>query len=172
MMHEQPARCDLRFASLPPAARAYVVAVIAAGAAAAAARFPTQIDRPILFGLLLVFGWLTSTWKVNLPLALKNGSTLSVSYAADLMSLLLLGPPPAMAIAIVGAWAQCAQQPKKSYPPYRTIFSVAVVAVTMQAVSIVYEMVNGTPAPASAAELTKPLMTYGFFGSSYLKPYG
>src|SRR5437868_3471713 len=62
MMHEQPARCDLRFASLPPAARAYVVAVIAAGAAAAAARFPTQIDRPILFGLLLVFGWLTSTW--------------------------------------------------------------------------------------------------------------
>ena len=158
MMHEQPARCDLRFASLPPAARAYVVAVIAAGAAAAAARFPTRIDRPILFGLLLVFGWLTSTWKVNLPLALKNGSTLSVSYAADLMSLLLLGPPPAMAIAIVGAWAQCAQQPKKSYPPYRTIFSVAVVAVTMQAVSIVYEMVNGTPAPASAAELTKPLV--------------
>jgi len=158
MMHEQPARCDLRFASLPPAARVYVVAVIAAGAAALTARFPTQIDRPILFGLLLAFGWLTSTWKVNLPLALKNGSTLSVSYAADLMSLLLLGPRPAMAIAVVGAWAQCAQQPKKSYPPYRTVFSVAVIAVTMQAVSIVYEMVDGTPAPASAAELTKPLV--------------
>src|SRR5437588_377215 len=42
--------------------------------------------------------------------------------------------------------------------PRRTIFSVAVAAVTMQAVSIVYEMVNGTPAPASAAELTKPLV--------------
>jgi len=158
MLHDQPARCDLRFASLPPAARAYVVVVIAAGAAAAATRFPTHIDRPFLFALLLGFGWLTSTWKVNLPLALRNGSTLSVSYAADLMSLLLLGPDPAMAVAIVGAWAQCARQPKKTYPPYRTIFSIAVVAVTMQAVSVVYEIVNGTAAPASAAELTKPLV--------------
>src|SRR5919198_3197310 len=144
MTHDEPARCDFRFASLPPAARAYVVVVIAAGAAAAASRFPTHIDRPILFALLLAFGWLTSTWKVKLPLALRNGSTLSVSYAADLMSLLLLGPAPAMAVAILGVWAQCARQPEKTYPSYRTIFSIAVVAVTMQAVSVVYEIVNGT----------------------------
>ncbi|OLD19527.1 MAG: hypothetical protein AUJ01_05845 [Acidobacteria bacterium 13_1_40CM_3_65_5] len=136
----------------------YVAGVFIAGAVAAATFLPTHINRPILFSVLLVVGYLTSTWKVNLPLPLANGSTLSVSYAADLMSLLVVGPEQAMVVAMTGAWAQCARLPKRGYPFYRTIFSVAAVALTMRAVAVTYTWLNGTPAPASLADLAKPLV--------------
>ena len=45
-----------------------------------------------MFAALVGASCLTSIWKVNLPIPLASGSTLSVSYAADLMALLLLGP--------------------------------------------------------------------------------
>src|SRR5687767_15018429 len=107
-MPETSERRDLSWQALPVAARVYVVVVVVAGSALAATFLPTRLDRPVLFIVLLAFAILCSTWKVNLPLALSNGSTLSVSYAADLMSLLLLGPRQALVIALVGAWAQCA----------------------------------------------------------------
>src|SRR5438093_5907046 len=109
-------RRDLAWSVQPAGARLYVAAVIAGGIAAAATFLPTRIDHPFIFVAILGFAYLTSTWKVNLPLALSNGSTLSVSYAADLMTLLLLGPRPAMLIAMLGAWAQCERRPKKAYP--------------------------------------------------------
>ena len=157
-MRQPCERRDLRFAALPVAARVYVAGVFIAGAVAAATFLPTHINRPILFSVLLVVGYLTSTWKVNLPLPLANGSTLSVSYAADLMSLLVVGPEQAMVVAMTGAWAQCARLPKRGYPFYRTIFSVAAVALTMRAVAVTYTWLNGTPAPASLADLAKPLV--------------
>src|SRR3989454_765840 len=157
-MHGPSERRDLRFAALPLAARVYVAGVLIAGAIAAATFLPTHINRPILFTVLLVVGYLTSTWKVNLPLPLANGSTLSVSYAADLMSLLAVGPEQAMVVAMTGAWAQCARLPKRGYPRYRPIFSVAAVALTMRAVAATYAWLNGTPAPASLAELARPLV--------------
>jgi PAS domain S-box-containing protein len=157
-MFDPSAGLDLRFSTLRLASRVYVIGVLVAGALAAATFLPTQIDRPILFLLLLGFGYLTSTWKVNLPLPLGNGSTLSVSYAADLMSLLLLGPQQAMVIAMTGAWAQCSRLPKRGYPVYRTVFSIAAVALTMRAVAATYTWLNGTPAPASLNDLTKPLL--------------
>ena len=157
-MQDPTGRLDLRFSVLSTASRVYVTGVLIAGAVAAATFLPTRIDRPILFVLLLGFGYLTSTWKVNLPLPLANGSTLSVSYAADLMSLLLLGPQQAMVIAMTGAWAQCSRLTRRGYPLYRTLFSVAAVALTMRAVAATYAWLNGTAAPASLADLTKPLL--------------
>jgi hypothetical protein len=76
---------DLSWRALPLVARVYVAIVIAAGAGLAATFLPERIDRPGLFGMLLAFAFLSSSWKVNLPLPLTNGATLSVSYAADLM---------------------------------------------------------------------------------------
>src|SRR5215471_5205000 len=149
---------DLRFAALPVAARVYVGTVLLAGAVTAVTFFPTSIHRPILFGLLLLAGFVTSTWKVNLPLPLSNGSTLSVSYAADLMSMLLLGPQQAMLVAMTGVWAQCARAPKRHYPIYRTLFSIAVIALTIRAIAMTYAVLNGAPGPESLPGLATPLL--------------
>ena len=62
---------------------------------------------------------LTSLWKLNLPIPLASGSTLSVSYAANLMALLLLGPRHALIIALAGVWTQCTFSIKQPYPWYQ-----------------------------------------------------
>jgi signal transduction histidine kinase/ActR/RegA family two-component response regulator len=149
---------ELFWGALPPAARIYVTTVIVAGAVLAATFVPLGVDRPFLVIVLFAAAFITSIWKVNLPLGLNNGSTLSVSYAADLMSLLLLGPRLAMVVAMAGAWAQCAFGVRKPYPIYRTVFSIAVVAITMRAVAAAYYSTGGIPAPTSFADLTKPLV--------------
>ena len=100
-------------------------------------------DRPWLFGVLLALSCVTSAWKVNLPLPLSSGSTLSVSYAADLMALLLLGTGPAMLIAIAGGWTQCTLRVKRAYPWYRTVFSMAGEAITIYATGAVYVWLSG-----------------------------
>src|SRR5262249_23007369 len=149
---------ELAWTALPPAARVYVAAVIALGTAAFVTFLPQSLGQPALFGALLLFVYLPSIWKVNLPLALANGSTLSVAYAADLTALLVLGPRQAMAIAMVGALTQCTRQPRQRYPWYRTLFSIAVFALTMRAVAEVYAGLGGIPAPATFAHLPKALV--------------
>jgi signal transduction histidine kinase/ActR/RegA family two-component response regulator len=157
-MHDTADAGDLRFGALPMAAQVYVGSVLLAGGITAITFFPTSIHRPVLFGLLLVAGYVTSTWKVNLPLPLSNGSTLSVSYAADLMSMLLLGPQQAMIVAITGVWAQCVRAPKQHYPIYRTLFSIAAVVLTIRAIALTYVWLNGAPGPASLSGLAAPLL--------------
>jgi PAS domain S-box-containing protein len=133
----------LAWRALPLVAQCYVAIVIAAGAWVLAASFPGAPDRPWLFVSLLAFSCITSAWKVNLPLPLSSGSTLSVSYAADLMALLLLGTGPAMLIAITGGWMQCTFNVKRAYPWYRTVFSMAGEAITIYATGAVYLWLSG-----------------------------
>jgi len=97
---------------LPRAAQAYVAVVTVAGLVLVTRFFPTSYPRLSLFAALVIFSCVTSLWKVTLPLALSSGSTLSVSYAADLMALILLGPHHAMVVAVIGAWTQCAFRSK------------------------------------------------------------
>ena len=91
-----PRPAGLAWTQLPRIAQAYVLVVAVAGAYALAQAFPRTFPEPFLFLGLLIAACLTSIWKVTLPLPLTSGSTLSVSYAADLMALLLLGPKPAV----------------------------------------------------------------------------
>src|SRR5258706_3940087 len=95
-------REGLSWRDLRPPAQAYVAFVIGLGTFAFVVAFPHAVPRPALFAALLALACVTSVWKVTLPIALSSGSTLSVSYAADLMSLLLLGPRQAMVIAVAG----------------------------------------------------------------------
>ena len=88
----------LRWRSLAPASQLYVTCVIAVAAIWAAARFPVTVPNPILFITLLAVSCVTSVWKVTLPLPAGGDSTLSVSYAANLAALLLLGPRLAMVV--------------------------------------------------------------------------
>jgi signal transduction histidine kinase/CheY-like chemotaxis protein len=165
-MTQRPA---LRWISLPHPARLYVASIIAAGTGVFAAVVPRAYPRPGLFAVLLVTGCLTSIWKVNLPIALSSGSTLSVSYAADLTALLLLGPQQAMVIAVVGVWAQCTLNIRHPYPVYRTVFSMAAEAITIVATGAVYGWLGGWSGPLVVSTIAKPLVgaiaTYFIFNT-------
>jgi signal transduction histidine kinase/ActR/RegA family two-component response regulator len=148
----------LGWRALPRAAQVYVAAVIALGTIGLAASFPRAYPLPLLFAFLLAAGCLTSLWKVSLPIPLSSGSTLSVSYAADLTTLLLLGPGPAVIVSVAGVWTQCTFKVRKPYPPYRTAFSMAAEAATMVATGLVYVALGAPSGPLDLSGLAKPLV--------------
>jgi signal transduction histidine kinase/ActR/RegA family two-component response regulator len=149
---------DLRWRSLTLPTRIYVTAVIAGGFSASGAFLPRTFPEPIVFSALVVLTCLTSVWKVNLPIPLASGATLSVSYAANLMALLLLGPSHAVVIGVAGALTQCRYKAKRRYPLYRTIFSMAAEALTMAATGIVYVWLGGQIRPVASFDLAGPLV--------------
>ncbi|PYR93307.1 MAG: hypothetical protein DMF84_09965 [Acidobacteria bacterium] len=144
--------------NLPLTARLFVAAVIGVGAALLVAFFPTHFTgRPELFFLLLLLSSITSVFKVNLPLA-RRSSTMSVSYAVDFASLLLLGAPETMLVAAVSAFSQCTFRIKERNPTYRTLFSMACLVVTVQAAGAVYVWLGGVPGVMDVSTLAKPLV--------------
>ena len=136
----------------------YVGLVIATGAAVSVTFLPREYPDPGLFFFLLLASCVTSAWKVNLPIPLASSSTLSVSYAANLMALLLLGPRHAVLIAALGAWTQCTINVKQRYPFYRTVFSIAAEVLTMAATGAAYQALGGTSGPFDIPALMKPLV--------------
>jgi len=151
-------RDHTRWSELPITAQVYVAAVMAAGVGLLTWFFPTTYSRPWMFAGLMAFSCLTSLWKVTLPLPLTSGSTLSVSYAADLMALLLLGPHHAMVVAVAGAWTQCAVRAKQPYPWYRTVFSMAAEAITIETTGFVYAAIAGSAPLLPMSALPKALV--------------
>ena len=131
--------------SLPLPARLYVGATILVGALLVVSLGPrSSFANPALFTVLLLTSAVTSAFKVSLPLA-KSGSTMSVSYAVDFASLLLLGPNETMLVAVTSAWSQCTFRMKTKNPVYRTMFSMACLAITVQASGFAYEALGGVP---------------------------
>jgi putative nucleotidyltransferase with HDIG domain len=144
--------------SLPLAARLYVCAVIGLGAVLLIWFFPAPPSVPYgPFLLLLALSSLTSVFKVNLPLA-RRSSTMSVSYAVDFASLLLLGPNETMIVATTSAYSQCTFRIKERNPIYRTLFSMACLVVTVQGAGTVYLWLGGVPGDMKLAALPKPLV--------------
>ena len=148
----------LAWHELPYIAQIYIVIVLVAGGLITAQVLPLALPQPVLFGALLTAACATSVWKVTLPIPLTNGSTLSVSYAADLMALLLLGPDAAIVISVAGVLAQCTINVRKPYPAYRTLFSMGAEAVTMAATAFIYSTLNGPAAPTDFTGLPQPLV--------------
>ena len=146
------------WAALPRAAQIYIAGVVAIAAYVMVTWFPVTYPRPIAFAALLVVGCLTSTWKVKLVLSAKNESTLSVSYASVLMTLILLGPQVAMVVAVAAAWTQCTFRVHRRYPIHCTVFSMAAEAITVQATGVAYAWLGGPTAPLSVANLEQPLL--------------
>jgi diguanylate cyclase (GGDEF)-like protein/putative nucleotidyltransferase with HDIG domain len=155
---------------LPVPARFYVGAVLAAGALVLVSFGPRSIANPGLFTALLVISSVASAFKVTLPLA-TAGSTMSVSYAVDFASLLLLGAGPTMIVAAASAWSQCTFRVEKRAPLYRTLFSMASLVLTVKATGVVYSWLGG-PAPGEAfhiATIPRPLVgaaTVYFIGNT------
>ena len=132
--------------SLPLAARLYVGAVIAVGGLLLTVYIPLPQDftQPMWFIGLLLLSAVTSAFKVNLPLT-NSGSTMSVSYAVDFLSLLLLGPHQTMLVAAASAWSQCTFRMSERNPVYRTLFSMACLAITVQVAGWIVIELEGTP---------------------------
>ena len=141
--------------TLPTPARVYVGGVIGLGAALLVAYFPVQTfsnpGRLVLFGLLLFLSAITSIFKVNLPLT-RSGSTMSVSYAVDFASLLLLGPNETMLVAAASAYSQCTFRIKERNPLHRTLFSMACLVITVQAAGAAYHLLGGVAGPARSGD--------------------
>ncbi len=149
-----------RLRSLPLPAQLYVVAVVAVGATLVAAVTPrATFEQPWLFVSLLILSVVASAFKVYLPLA-DGGSTMSVSYAIDFTALILLGAHETMLIAVASAWTQCTFRLQSPNPVHRTLFSMACLAVTVQAAGRVYTLLGGVPGSVgpAAAHVAGPLV--------------
>jgi diguanylate cyclase (GGDEF)-like protein len=143
---------------LPIAARVYVLLVIAAGAVLLAAGLPrAHFDRPFLFLVLLGLSSATAALKVTLPIT-TSGSTMSVSYAVDFASLLLIGPHQTMLVAAGSAFSQCQLNKKERNPLYRTLFSMASLIVTVQASGAAFGWLDTVTADDPLTAVARPLL--------------
>ncbi len=141
--------------ALPLAARLYVASVIGFGAVLFVVFFPLRtFESPGLFLLLLALSSITSVFKVSLPLA-RSGSTMSVSYAVDFASLLLLGPHETMLVAAASAYSQCTFRIKEPNPTHRTLFSMACLVLTVQAAGAAYMLLDGAPGQFRVARASR-----------------
>src|SRR6186713_2865938 len=145
--------------ALPIPARLYVSSVILIGAGLLVSLGPrATFADPVLFLVLLLASALTSAFKVSLPLA-RGASTMSVSYAVDFAALLLLGPHETMFVAVTSAWVQCTFRMETKNPLYRTAFSMACLAITVQAAGYAYVLSGGVPGTlaSTVAGVARPL---------------
>lgn len=141
---------------LPLAARVYVCVVIASGAMIFGASLPSvPVDRAGLMVALLALSVITSALKVDMPLGVGS-SCISLSYVVDFTALLLLGPAAAMLIATASACAQCTFRMNERNAAYKTIFSMATLALTVAAAGATYRSFGGTHGDLSAP--LQPLM--------------
>jgi diguanylate cyclase (GGDEF)-like protein/putative nucleotidyltransferase with HDIG domain len=141
----------------PIAGQIYVYAMIALGAVVMASALSSlQLSRPGLFAALLVLSVMTSALKVDLPLG-AGSSCISLSFAVDFTALLLFGPGPTMLIAVTSAWSQCTLRMQERNPTYKTLFSMAALALSVAAAGATYTYLGGTFGTLSAAPL-QPLM--------------
>ncbi len=144
--------------TLPIAARVYVTAIIAAGTVLLAVCVPyATVDQPLLFLGLLVLSSLSTALKVSLPLTTSE-STMSVSYAVDFASLLLLGPHNTMLVASAGALSQCCFNRKTRNPVYRTLFSVAALIITVQTAGLAARALGGAASSMPLTSMARPLV--------------
>src|SRR5206468_2298076 len=95
--------------------------------------------------------------KVYLPLT-TGGSTMSVSYAVDFASLLLLGPHETMFVAAGSAFSQCNLNKKERNPLYRTLFSVSSLVITVQGAGLAFRLLGGTGSAMPFTALARPLV--------------
>ena len=146
---------------LPVAARVYVVSVIIIGVVLFVVCAPrVDFHEPVLFLVLLLLSSATAALKVHLPLT-SSGSTMSVSYAVDFASLLLLGPHETMLVAAGSAFSQCSLNNKERNAVHRTLFSIASLVITVQGAGLAFHLLGGTAAsmPSMATrELARPLV--------------
>ncbi|OFW43836.1 MAG: hypothetical protein A3J29_14970 [Acidobacteria bacterium RIFCSPLOWO2_12_FULL_67_14b] len=124
------------FGSLLPRARAYVAAVVVAGAGClVAAAWQVRLEHAGLFAGLLALAVAISAMKIELPLG-RSQSNLSLSHAVNFWALFALGPAETVCIASVSAWAQCTLRVGERNPLHRILFSMGSLTLTVSIASL------------------------------------
>jgi len=144
---------------LPLAARIYVASVIAAGAIVMAVCLPL-VDishQSVLFVALVAVASASAALKVTLPIT-TSGSTMSVSYAVDFASLLLLGPHATIVVAVASAFCQCHLNNKERNPIYRTMFSMAALVLTVESAGLALRWLGDPAAADGLSAIARPLV--------------
>jgi diguanylate cyclase (GGDEF)-like protein/putative nucleotidyltransferase with HDIG domain len=85
---------------------------------------------------------------------------MSVSYAVDFAALLLLGANETMVVAAASAWSQCTFRTQARSAPYKTLFSMASLMITVKAAGWIYVWLGGTSLQGNfaLADIPKPLV--------------
>jgi hypothetical protein len=143
-------------APLPEAARLYVAAVIAAGGLALIAFAPREYPQPALALTCLAAMVMASLFKLRLPLGVGQ-STMSMAYVIDFTVLVTAGADLAMVIAAAGVLVQCTVRVRRAQPWYRTAFSVATVALAVQAAGWTWSALGGTIVDPGVMRTAAPL---------------
>ena len=135
-----------------------MTAVIVVGAGLLFIGLPhAAFAQPFLFLALLALATASAALKVTLPLT-TSGSTMSVSYAVDFASLLLLGPHETMLVAAGSAFAQCNLNRKGHNPLHRTLFSMGALIITVQGAGLAYDQFSLAAAPNAWTAMARPLV--------------
>ena len=143
---------------MPRLARAYVPALVGAGAALFGGRLPSaRFDEPMLFVGLMLISALAASLKLKLPYT-TAGSMMSVSYAVDFTSLLLLGPDETMLVAVAGVAAERMLKKEDLPPFFRTVFDAASVIITVQAAGFTAHLLGGATPSMPLSVLARPLV--------------
>jgi diguanylate cyclase (GGDEF)-like protein len=141
---------------LPPVARGYVAAVVAAGVlclVTAMLDVRLNVDNVLLFVTLLTAGVATSAAKIELPLG-RSQSNLSLSHAVNFWALFAMQPSDAICIAAVSAWAQSTAYASGRNRLHRVFFNISslVVTVSLAGVPLLW---SGLTADAATAGLVR-----------------
>ena len=163
-------RCQARYTGcallrdLPPRGRWYILAVIAIGALTFGTLVPRAALTPVTpLVFLILLSSLTSAFKIQFPIA--SGSNMSVSYVVDIAALILRGPHATMIVGAVSGWSQTTLNSRSPNPPFRTLFNMSILVVTVEAAGQVYQRLGGRPG-ADPSALIMPLagmaLTYFF----------
>jgi diguanylate cyclase (GGDEF)-like protein/putative nucleotidyltransferase with HDIG domain len=138
--------------------RVYVTLVVLAGGLfLGRGVIEAGFDQPLLFLSLAALSSLAAALKVTLPLT-ASGSTMSVSYAVDFASLLLIGPDETMLVAATSALSQCLLNRKEQNPLHRTLFSMASLVVTVQAAGMIMRLLGDPDSTDPLATMAGPLI--------------
>ena len=128
---------------LPPKARLFVGAISAMGMLVIALALPVvTTTRPLLLAALLALALPASVVKVSFP---RSVSTLTVGHVLNYFTLLMLGPKAAVLVAATSAWSQCTFRSRYRNPTHQTLFSVAALAVAIQAAGVCFVQLGGVP---------------------------
>jgi diguanylate cyclase (GGDEF)-like protein/putative nucleotidyltransferase with HDIG domain len=134
-----------------------VISVVATGAALLLLHLQSlTVSQPMLFLSLMGLSLAAGRMTVALPFTV-GVSTLSVSYAVDLASMILVGPHAALYVAAAGAYSQCQLNWHARKPLYETLFNMAMLVVSVQVAGLVFTLTQ-TPDGNALTAAARPLV--------------
>ena len=129
---------------LPLGARVFVAGTIGVGLCVVGVSLAfTSFPDPSLL-IVLVFLAVITALLVNLPSSVTTRTlSATASCGVDLVTLLVMGPEPAMLVSMAGAWSSAAFRAQVDNPVYGVLFKMASHAIAMQAAGQLFVATGG-----------------------------